>query len=293
MNIRPAVPRVARFARGPIAAKAAMRARVLAGAVQNGIEYASVTIDSIRYVISTSDPGVGYDLFTRMRRPELIVLPRVVYALDLPAGGCFVDVGANIGTSALPAVLRGGFSSAVCCEPGAESAALLRVNCALNGVSDRVTVVEAAVSDHVGVALLDLSTSGPGTRQVVTAGEAPGEFTHVPTVTLDALAADGTIELEDVGLLWVDAQGHEAQVLAGARSFVERGTPLAVALRPAKLAAANALENFFGLLARGYSRFTDLRAPSLRDRDWAPDWRPVSALGELAEGPRNSDILLV
>lgn len=293
MNIRPAVPRVARFARGPIAVKAATRERILADAVQNGIEYASVTIDGIRYVVSTNDLGVGRDMFTRMRRPELIVLPRVVYALDLSPGGCFVDIGANIGTSALPAVLRGGFSSAVCCEPGAESAALLRVNCALNGVWERVTVVEAAVSDHVGTALLDLSTSTAGTRQVVPVGAARGEFTHVPTVTLDALAADGTIELDDVSLLWVDAQGHEAQVLAGASSLVERGTPLAVAVRPAKLAAAGALDDFFALLSRSYSRFTDLRAPSLRAEEWAPDWRPVSALGELTGGPHTSDVLFV
>lgn len=292
MMFRPVV-RVADFQRRrSLASVWLTRERFLAAARMHDVEYASVAIDGIRYLVSTSDLGVGRDVFVRRRRPELTVLGRALQAVGegLP-GPWFVDVGANIGTSALPALLRYGFDRAVCCEPGAESAALLRANAAVNGAADRVTVVEAAVSDHVGEAWLDLTTSGPGTRQVVAPGSVR-DAVRVDAVTLDSLVANGVISADDAGLLWIDAQGHEPKVLAGAESLVGRGIPMVVAIRPKKLRDAGQLEELFARLAHNYERFVDLRAPNLRIAGWQPDWRPMDALDELAAGPDTTDVLV-
>ena len=41
----------------------------------------------------------------------------------------------------------------------------------------------------------------------------------------------GQIRVEDVGLLWIDAAGHDGEVLAGASKLLEAGVPIVTAIR--------------------------------------------------------------
>ncbi|MGH9164511.1 MAG: hypothetical protein ACRDZW_03220, partial [Acidimicrobiales bacterium] len=61
-------------------------------------------------------------------------------------GSAFVDVGANIGTSTVDALLHFGFGRAVCVEPDAANLRLLRLNVTLNGLEDRVEILPLALS---------------------------------------------------------------------------------------------------------------------------------------------------
>ena len=65
----------------------------------------TVTTDVGRFLVATSDRGVGRSLYVKRSRPEFRVLGRVVIVLEAVLGEgavkdrSFIDVGANIGTT--------------------------------------------------------------------------------------------------------------------------------------------------------------------------------------------------
>ncbi len=125
------------------------------------------------------------------------------------AGRVFVEVGANIGTTTLQAARIA--SRCVVFEPEPRNLALLRANVAANELSDRVEVIAAAASATNGVDFLALSSVNDGGHRVANRGEI-----EIPTLRLDDALADRGVAPSDIGLLWMDTEGHEAQVLAGA-----------------------------------------------------------------------------
>ncbi len=136
----------------------------------------------------------------------------------LKPGGVFVDVGANIGTHTVYAMKTGLFSRAVAFEPEPGNFDLLGRNVAANGFSDRVTLVNTAVGDQAGEAALYLHPHNRGGHSMVPPAR-PEQFKRVvlPITRLDdALAAAG-VAVEDVALIWIDAEGYEPEILEGLR----------------------------------------------------------------------------
>ena len=128
------------------------------------------------------------------------------------------DVGANCGQSVER--MLGLCGQVVSLEPNRDSFASLSAQWGLN---PRVTCINAAVSDHDGIAeLAQLPGKQADTGQLVTPGLSgmewdPGDWSAVETVpclalTLDHLAADHG----QPGLVKVDTEGHETLVLLGA-----------------------------------------------------------------------------
>lgn len=124
----------------------------------------------------------------------------------LRPGDLFVDVGANVGSYTV-------LASAVCgarviaIEPDPRTVQSLKRNIEINGLSDRVTVVEAAVGALSGTARL---TVGQDTTNRVTS--APDvESREVQMRTLDQIVCG-----ENPVLIKMDVEGYEAQVVAGA-----------------------------------------------------------------------------
>lgn len=168
-----------------------------------------------------------------------------------------VDVGANIGTTTLSAI-RLGAARVVAVEPAPANVATIRLNVAANGLGDRVRVVAAAASDRDGTAVLDLSPSNSGDHRVRSgrAHEDAVETVEVPACTLDSIVEDPA----RVGLVWVDVQGHEAHVLAGAERVVEAGVPWVLEYWPYGLRAAGSLDRLHQQVAGRFAWFVDLRA---------------------------------
>lgn len=257
-------------------------------------DHVSVVVDGVTYLVETSDEGVGADLFIRRLRPELIVLGRALEASKRERHGrtSFVDVGANLGTTILPA-LRAGFTDGVAVEPGPETARLLRANCALNAPEGAVRVVEAAASDEPGEALLDVSRS-PGTFNLAGGyGGVPKATLPVKVITLDGLVEQGAIDPERVGMLWLDVQGNEAAVLSASQRLLPAAPPLVLATRRFKLEARDELGRLLELLAPHYARVTDLRVPHLRAPSWKPKWRRLDQFSEIVAERRTTDVLLL
>ncbi|MCA1690676.1 MAG: FkbM family methyltransferase [Actinobacteria bacterium] len=176
-------------------------------------------------------------------------------------GTTFVDVGANIGTSTVDALLHFGFARAVCFEPDGHNFRLLRANLSLNGLDGRARATCLALSSHDGEAVLERSSRNFGDHRILPlaasyAGD-PGPEGLVACARFDSLVARGEIDVGAIGMIWIDAQGHETFVLEGAQTAVEAGVPIVVEYWPKALGETCA--RFDDLVRRDYTAVVDLR----------------------------------
>jgi FkbM family methyltransferase len=241
--------------------------------------HVSVEAEGLTFIVSTADEAPGARFFESRSRSEFRVLRRASDRIDVR--GVFVDVGANIGTTTLPAL--GYFERAIAFEPVPANAALLRANVALNRLDGRVTVREAACSSSRGEVPLRLSPTKSGGHEIRPAK--PGEQTLLgPAVTLDEVVVDEGLHPTDVGLVWMDVGGHEVDVLRGATTLLDVRVPIVAEIR------ARTAPDIERLLAGRYARAVDLRAEIE-----LPIGELADYLGRLAAqgGRKFSDILLL
>ncbi|WP_017654675.1 FkbM family methyltransferase [Fortiea contorta] len=73
-----------------------------------------------------------------------------------------IDIGSNIGAMSLSVLLRNPNIKAVCIDPNCRAISLLKKSVALNHLANRVSIIEAAVSDKDGVLIFDEGGSVTG-----------------------------------------------------------------------------------------------------------------------------------
>src|SRR5215208_872686 len=75
--------------------------------------------ETARFIVSTSDEAVGRRLFRKGRRGEMVILANAISLLDAleigdwVRGTTFLDVGGNVGTSAITALTNHEFCAAI------------------------------------------------------------------------------------------------------------------------------------------------------------------------------------
>ena len=232
--------------------------------------FLGVEAHKARYIVPTWDQTVGRSLFVRRTRSEMVLLEKalgVLEQLGLPfdmQGTAFVDVGANIGTTTITALVHHGFGTALCLEPEQTNVRVLRANLALNGLERHARVLPVAASDTSGKSELFVSTRNSGAHALHMPDEAERleQDWHpvgVETLSLDFLVARGLLDPADVGLLWMDAQGHEGHILRGAERLGEAGVPVVFEYYPGMLERAGSIAYVNAFAAAHYSEFVDLR----------------------------------
>lgn len=247
--------------------------------------YLGDDVDGLTFFVSTSDKGRGRLLFTKKTLKEWRPLSRALAHLDALGLGqhsrerVFIDVGANIGTPCIPAVRQHGFRRALALEPEPENFRLLRANVAINLLEDRIESHRVAASRTGGTVQLVLRPGKSGHHSVQP--PKPGQPSlEVEAVALDHLLRQLTLAPEDIGLLWVDVEGHETEVLLGASTLLRARVPIVVEVTRRSAALLP--------LVAPYSHFADLRANG-----------PVTSISALERlivrlrGKDTTDILLV
>jgi FkbM family methyltransferase len=244
--------------------------------------YVAVENDGALYFLPTRQKS-GVDRFTKRAWKETRHLERALDVLEqvgveVPRT-TFVDVGAHIGTTAIAAVSRFGFESAVALEPERANYRLMRVNLAANDLEARVRTFNVAVSSRVGTADLKLRPEFGSKHRLVVEGEVESRTVGVPLTTLDTLVEEGSLDSEQTSLLWLDVEGHELEVLQGAGRLVERSVPIVMEFVPRRLRQDGRLAALGGALAEHYTHVLDLRLPPGDE----PDLRALGELDVLAK----------
>ncbi len=185
----------------------------------------------------------------------------------LRPGDTFLDVGANVAPYSLLATLVDGVS-AVAFEPHPVARTRAAANVSLNGAEARVRLVPGAVSDAGGTALL---TADRGPTNTLVDDGYDGEAQEVETVSLDSFVRHEC--LERVSLVKVDVEGHEPEVLRGAKALIADQ-------RPALIVACNdgrALQRFAA--EHGYTAVTYTPGTAALDRmPWPPARRGANVI---------------
>lgn len=250
-------------------------------------------MDGLRVLVPTSDRTLARSVFASGDWDPLLVA-MVLRALDEAghrvAGTMFLEVGANFGVYSLPAVTRLGFAEAVAYEPDPASYSLLSENVARNGLGDRVTALNAALSARSGELRLRRSSTNAGDNRIVD-GDGDGDVVRVRATTLDAEAVAGVIPVDRLGLAWLDVQGHEAQVLVGASGLLRSRVPVVLEYSSSMMSAA-ARSTLDRLIAEHYDALVDLGWCALTNR---VRFQPATRIRHLVRRGRRleTDLLLL
>ena len=156
--------------------------------------------------------------------PEYAILDKLI-----KAGDWVIDVGANVGHYTKRfSDLVGSSGRVIAFEPVPETFALLAANAELF-VHKNVTLINAAVSDHmdtVGISIPKFATGLTNYYEACVSAKEAGSLT-VLSVSVD----DFHIE-QKVALIKIDAEGHELFVLAGMQRLVEKDRPCLIVENP-------------------------------------------------------------
>jgi FkbM family methyltransferase len=224
----------------------------------------------LRYLVRTSDVGIGRGMFDGSGF-EVDEMNRAIDLLSQHLGPhflkdrTFVDVGANIGNASLPAVAIWGAARAIAVEPEPENYRLLRCNAIMNGMEEAIVAVQAAVTNSPGVVSLELASWNSGDHRVRTTdepglmGEEGRPVIEVQARRLDDLLAAEKVPAADVGLLWIDVQGHEGQVLDSAPSLLAQGVPVMAEFWPYGHRRSGSLDLLRQLVIQNFEHIIDVR----------------------------------
>jgi len=195
-------------------------------------------LGDVRFFVDPSDRVVGAWLMWHggWQRREIVAAVDLLQAAGrLKANALFVDVGAHIGTHTIYALHTGRFRGAVAFEPEPRNARLLAMNIEENGLSEAVTVVRKAAGAATGAAILHLHPRNTGAHAIDVPPSVDGQSSLSVSVVRveDELAALG-VSPSEVGLVWVDVEGYEPQVLQGLAGLMACAVPLAFEFTPSR-----------------------------------------------------------
>jgi FkbM family methyltransferase len=278
--------------------RAVSRASFFDGA-ESYSDYLCAQVGAARLLVKTVDKHIGRAVFIKGGRGDIKTLRRSVIVVqgllgeEAVRGRSLIDVGANIGTTTIPALLSLPFATAVALEPEFENFLTLRLNLLLNGVEDRAEAIHAAASNRSGEIdlVVDRTRSGKhwiavDETRLLTArpNETP---TSVPCIRLDSLIGRA-LDPERAGLLWIDAENHEGQILEGASELLRRGTPVVFEWDREGLDRRGDRSKIHEIVNAHFTHFADMRASSdrrqpryqLRAAEELHDYAHVNADGQ-------------
>ena len=182
--------------------------------------------DGGHYVIMTKDQSVGRFIYS-WGSYERNQLQRAVERAGVVPGLVMLDIGANLATASISGLLAGWFDRAIAVEADPDNARLIRANIALNGLEQKMTCLAVAAGSGEGVVRFAVDERRRGNSRVSEDGGI-----EVPVRSVVDIAAEAGLTPEQIGLIWVDVEGFEEQVVRGAGEFFEK-VPWVLELRSA------------------------------------------------------------
>lgn len=132
----------------------------------------------------------------------------VAWLESIPSGSILYDIGSNVGSYALLASSLG--LTVYAFEPAPFNFHRLTENIEANGLQDRVTPVQMALSDDFGTCGFDWSSEEPGAAS----------HTQIPKGDIPTVRLDSLTPVPDY--VKIDVDGHELQVIQGGKDIWPR-----------------------------------------------------------------------
>jgi FkbM family methyltransferase len=215
------------------------------------------------FVVRAGDVALGRPLYA-VGALEVDKLWRALDYLGNFERDLFIDIGANTGFVSIPAVKSGLFQRAIAVEPEPFNFRLLCANIHLNGVAPQIVAHNVALGarEQDGVSL-ELSETNSGDHRIRLSAD-PGLFgeDRRETIRVKMMPLDQLIPSFDPRrtMIWMDTQGFEGHILAGARNALAARPPLVLEFWPYAMNRAGSYEPLKdALLAAGYSNFCDVK----------------------------------
>ncbi len=208
--------------------------------------------------VFAADEVIGHSLLTsgqfgEHKIDEVVEYLRRVYGFSAET---FVDIGANIGTHLLHALLSGGFSSGIGIEADPDNFRLLQANVAVRQLWGRAKLITCALSSQPGIVEMELCPRNYGDHRIrIRSPDAKPDFGEsarrtrwVESDTADHILGDLVRDWAST-LVWIDTQGHEGQILSGgAQSLVQQAPAVVMEFWPYGLDRAGGSARVFKFL---------------------------------------------
>jgi FkbM family methyltransferase len=150
--------------------------------------------------------NAGADAFTHSE-----IFEHQYYRLPLKCSPATVlDLGANIGLSAIYFARAYPGTCLACVEPGPENLRLLAQNLRLNGV--RADIISAAIDVDDGKAVMRRDAKDYGHRIVAMPGNSPAQYFQVDAISIPSILR--RLGWDRIELLKIDIEGHEQRLLS-------------------------------------------------------------------------------
>jgi FkbM family methyltransferase len=145
---------------------------------------------------------------------------------EVRGGDWFIDAGGNIGLMTLLAARNmGPFGRAFYFEPNPASVECLRVSASINWMADRILVHQCALSELDGFGHMEGDANRLGEYRLKQENEGDGFLVHstnLESIEVAVRRLDDIIPFNvPIKLMKLDVEGHETQVLRGARRLLE------------------------------------------------------------------------
>ena len=219
------------------------------------------TADGLHYVAPSKDDGIlrlMYQTRQNFSADEMSLLHELAkefYDVD-ESKGWFLDLGANIGTSGIYFIKK--FSpnlKLLAFEPDAENFKMLKANLILNDLEDN------AVVENCGLGAEDTEKSlyrysDAGAHSFFNYRQDVRESESIKITSLDNYLSKANIPPKDVKYIWIDTEGFEAQVIAGAENLLEENAaPLYTEFSPTFWNKSGYYEKMMEVLTKHYAKF--------------------------------------
>ena len=151
---------------------------------------------------------------TRQYEPDLVAIIRA----NFPAGGVFLDIGANEGVFSIVAAKTA--SRVIAVEPQSRLIPVIHENLRLNGI-ENVTIIRAAISDQPGTGTLHLASDMNNASTALSLHTRYSTMTETtPLMSLTELFDQ--LSLETVDFMKMDIEGYEYEAILGSPEIFQK-----------------------------------------------------------------------
>ena len=173
---------------------------------------------------------------------------------------CFLDLGANVGSTSIYALEKEYFERAICIEASALNYQFLIFNTQINQLTNKLENLNYGLADFIGEGELICSPDNCGdfriqpvnpniqTKNLYNEDKYTRESAQF--ITLDELMSQGILNPEEIGFIWIDCQGSEGLIFKGGENFFKAtSVPLYIEFWPYGINQLAGKEYYFSLLS--------------------------------------------